>query len=169
MAWDYANACAAHPDWRNRWIPHPRDTENEPRRRIQFLTDTGRCNLEDIGWHMSGASLARVDSYFMKIRRQLQLLERPIPSHTNANRLYYGFHAYDPKRVMQVLEIYRVYTNYVWTDSKGLTPAMKFGLAKGPMKVEDILYWTPFEGPALRPSRSKQKEAPASEELRSAR
>lgn len=44
----------------------------------------------------------------MRIRRKLYYLERPIPSHANANRLYYGYSAYDPKRVVQNLEIFRV-------------------------------------------------------------
>jgi transposase-like protein len=35
MAWDYANLCATHPDWRKRWVSHPKDTINEPHRRIQ--------------------------------------------------------------------------------------------------------------------------------------
>lgn len=144
MAWDYAKLCAQEPDWRNRWVAHPRDTTNEPRRRVQYLTDTNRKSLIDIGWTLSGATLAPVDNYFMRIRRKLYYLERPIPSHTNANRLYYGYSAYDPKRVVQYLEIFRVFTNYIRKDDDGVTPAMKFGLAKGPLKFEDILYWRPF-------------------------
>lgn len=144
MAWDYAALCASEPDWRNRWVSHPRDTTNEPRRRIQYLTDTNRRNLTDIGWTLSGATLAPVDNYFMRVRRKLYYLERPIPSHTNANRLYYGYSAYDPRRVAQYLEIFRAYTNYIQKDAKGITPAMRFGLAKGPLKFEDILYWQPF-------------------------
>ena len=46
-------------------------------------------------------------------------------------------------RVVQLLEIFRAYTNFIWTDTKGQTPAMKFGLAKGAIRVEDILYWRP--------------------------
>lgn len=144
MAWEYAELCARHQDWRNRWVPHPKDTVNEPRRRIQYLTDTGRKSLLNIGWTLSGASLAPVDTYFMQIRRQLYYLERPIPTQTNAEKLYYGYSAYDPLRVVQHLEIFRVFSNYVWTDSNGMTPAMKFGLAKGPVRMEDILYYWPF-------------------------
>lgn len=144
MAWEYAELCARYPDWRHRWVSHPKDTINEPRRRIQYLTDNGRKDLMNIGWTLSGASLAYVDTYFMQIRRQLQYLERPIPTQTNANKLYYGYSAYDPHRVTQHLEIFRVYTNYVQTDDHGQTPAMKFGLAKGPIRMEDILYYWPF-------------------------
>ena len=143
MAVDYAIAAASTDDWRKIWVAHPKDTMNEPRRRIQFLTDTGRKNLNDIGWTLSGASLAPVDTYFMRVRRLIYYLERPIPSHTNADRLYYGYAPYDPKRVHQVLTIFRAYTNFVKTNSKCVTPAMKFGLAKGPVRAEEILYWRP--------------------------
>ncbi len=143
MAWEYALISATIPEWRRKWIRHPKDTMNEPRRRIQFITDTGRKNLEDIGWCLSGASLAPVDNYFMRIRRLIYYLERPIPSHTNASRLYYGYAAYDPKRVHQLLTIFRAYSNYVDANDKGETPAMRFGLAKGRVRFEDILYWRP--------------------------
>jgi hypothetical protein len=163
MGWNYGIACMKHPDWRHRWVAHPRDTENEPRRRIQFLTDTGRKKMHRIGWHMSGASLAPVDTHFLRIRRGISLLERPIPSHTNANRLYYGYHAYDPKRVLQIIEIFRVYTNYVWTGERKTTPAMRFGLAKGPVRIEDILYWQPFQAPTNGRQRQEPPRTPSME------
>jgi len=144
MADIYARQKAKHDDWRHRWVPHPKDTLNEPQRRILYVTDTGEKSLEDIGWTLSGATLAPVDTYFMQIRRGLQYLERPIPSHTNAEKLYYGYSAYDPRRVAQHLEIFRVYTNYIKTDKHGKTPAMRFGLARGPVKFEDILYFWPW-------------------------
>ncbi|MEE4118060.1 MAG: hypothetical protein V2I65_03495, partial [Paracoccaceae bacterium] len=80
MGLDYAKACLTERDWRRRWIEHPRDTMNEPRRKILYLSDTGRKSLIDIGWTLSGASLAPVDNYFMRLRRKVSSLERPIPS-----------------------------------------------------------------------------------------
>lgn len=144
MALDYAELCLKEADWRNRWVRHPKNTRNEPLRRIQYLTDTGRKNLHDIGWTLSGATLAPVDNYFMRLRRKLYYLERPIPTRSNANRLYTGYNAYDPKRVAQCIEIFRVFTNSVGKKPNDVTPAMKFGLAKGPVRVEEILYWRPY-------------------------
>jgi transposase-like protein len=143
MGLEYAARCEREAAWRRRWVPHPKDTLNEPRRRVQFVTDTGRKSLEEIGWMLSGASLAPVDNYFMRIRRLIYYLERPIPSHTNAGRLYYGYAAYDPKRVLQLLTIFRTFTNYIDTDDNGETPAMRFGLARGRVRFEDVLYWRP--------------------------
>lgn len=122
MADLYERQKARHVDWRNRWVPHPRDTLNEPERRILYLADTGDKDLEDIGWTLSGATLAPVDNYFMRIRRGLQYLERPIPSHTNAEKLYYGYSAYDPRRVAQYLEIFRVYLPHL-SDGEGTKDA----------------------------------------------
>jgi hypothetical protein len=107
----------------------------EPRTRHRFGA------YADVGWILSGATLAPVDTYFMQIRRGLQYLGRPIPSHTNAGKLYYGYSAYDPRRVAQYLEIFRTYTNYIKTHAKGVTAAMRFGLARGPVKFEGILYF----------------------------
>lgn len=143
MGLEYALQSQNKTDWRKKWVPHPKSTMNEPCRVIQFITDTGRKNLEDIGWMLSGASLAPVDNYFMRIRRLLYYFERPIPSHTNAGRLFNGYAPYDPKRAQQVLTIFRAYTNYIHTDDSGVTPAMRFGLAKGRIRFEDILYWRP--------------------------
>lgn len=143
MADEYAAAASSKPDWRKRWIPHPRSTINEPKRRVLYLTDTGNKTPEHIGWTLAGATLAPVDNYFMRLRRKINYLERPIPTRSNASRLWSGYHAYDPKRVLQMLEIFRTYTNYIRTKDGKSTPAMKFGLAKGPVRFEDIIYWMP--------------------------
>ena len=143
MAWGYATACAGTNDPNIRWIAHPRDTLNEPRQWILYLTDNRRRSLEGIGWAISLATLAPVDNYFMRLRRKVYYLERPVPTRSNAKRLWSGYQAYDPRRVAQMLDIFRVYTNFVWQASNGETPAMRLGLARGPVRFEDILYWMP--------------------------
>lgn len=40
-----------------------------------------------------------------------------------------------------VLGMARVYYNYVQAGEDGRTPAMRLGLAKGPVKIEDLLYF----------------------------
>lgn len=37
----------------------------------------------------------------------------------------------------------RRFTNYIWMNEKEMTAAMRFGLAKGPVRFEDIIYWMP--------------------------
>ena len=41
----------------------------------------------------------------------------------------------------KMADICRVYYNYVNKNDKGKTPAMRLGLAKGPVAVETILYF----------------------------
>jgi hypothetical protein len=41
------------------------------------------------------------------------------------------------------LETFRVFYNYCKTGKDGSTPAMRLGLAKGPVQLEEVLY---FEG-----------------------
>jgi len=48
MADLYARQKARNSDWRNRWVPHPKDTLNEPERRILYLSDTGDKDLEEV-------------------------------------------------------------------------------------------------------------------------
>lgn len=40
-----------------------------------------------------------------------------------------------------MLEIFRTYFNYCEVGEDGMTPAMRMGLARGPVASEDILYF----------------------------
>jgi hypothetical protein len=42
-------------------------------------------------------TLAPVDTYFMRLRRKINYLERPIPTRANANRLRSGLRLGTPK------------------------------------------------------------------------
>ncbi|MDX3923298.1 hypothetical protein QYP08_29720, partial [Pseudomonas aeruginosa] len=84
-----------------------------------------------------------VDSYFNRVRRRQSLLERGISSQANAGRVWSGYAPYNPNQVQKLLDILRVVQNYVLKgDKDSKTPAMRLGLAKGPVKYEDILYFT---------------------------
>ena len=56
----------------------------------------GRTNLP---WHA-------IDRAFMQTRRRLSYLERPIRT-SSGRRTWYGYSAYDPYRIAQVLDIFR--------------------------------------------------------------
>jgi hypothetical protein len=51
-----------------------------------------------------------------------------------------------PENLAKVLEIFRVFYNYCKTGDDKKTPAMRLGLAKGPVRLEDILYFDRGEG-----------------------
>ena len=47
--------------------------------------------------------------------------------------------AYKPQNLGKVLEIFRVFYNYCSAGQDKQTPAMRMGLAKGPVKLEEVL------------------------------
>ena len=89
------------------------------------------------------ASMHAIDRYFMQVRRLLMALERPIHTPSNDGRVWRGYSPYDPARVQKLLDIYRCYYNFVKKGRDRKTPAMRLGLAKGPIRIEDILYFDP--------------------------
>ena len=81
----------------------------------------------------------------------LMMLERPITTRT-AGMTWHGYSPYNPTIVQKLLDIFRVHYNYCKTEEKARvgsggmrlpkrTPAMKLGLAKGVVRIEDILYF----------------------------
>lgn len=83
------------------------------------------------------------------LRRRLNMTERPITTATNSQR-WNGYAAYNPKWMTMLIEMLRVYNNYVLTDEKTLrnkgvkfltpmTPAQKLGIAEQRYTVKDII------------------------------
>jgi hypothetical protein len=79
------------------------------------------------------------------------MFERPITSATNSKR-WNGYASYNPKWAVMIIEILRVYNNYVLTDEKSLknkgviqvatTPAQKLGITEKKYTIEEILDFT---------------------------
>lgn len=129
--------------WKDRWVFHPLATMNEPEKALCHLTDLGDLEPDHAAWLYNRASLHGVDSYFNRVRRRQSLLERGISSQSNTGRVWSGYAPYSPNQVQKLLDILRVVQNYVLKGGKDKkTPAMRLGLAKGPVKYEDILYFT---------------------------
>ena len=129
--------------WKDRWVFHPLAKMNEPEKAMCHLTDFGDLEPDHAAWLYNRASLHGVDSYFNRVRRRQSLLERGVSSQANAGRVWSGYAPYSPHQVQKLLDILRVVQNYVLKGSKDdKTPAMRLGLAKGPVKYEDILYFT---------------------------
>lgn len=64
-----------------------------------------------------------------------------VNSSTNKARAWNGYNAYDPSILVKIGDIYRVYFNYINTNEKRKTPAMRLELAKGPVTSEKIIYF----------------------------
>ena len=148
--------------FRDKWFWYPAPLKNEPQKAVSWLTDVGDRSYTH--FHLSKlmlrASLFGIDRYFMQVRRRISLLERPMSSSSAAGRKWHGYSPYNPVHVVKLLEIFRVFHNYVHatTDAKRrilqegevkrrpgevahnyLTPAMRLGLMSKPVSVDEIL------------------------------
>lgn len=142
---------------RSEWLIHPfPSTERvlEVKPLVNVFTDANHPMWSSIsGNQVFDVSTTGVDNFFQSIRRRLNVLERPITSATNGKR-WNGYASYNPKFSMMLLEIFRVFMNYVHTDFNNLekkggkrkyieraskTPAQKLGLVNKRYSVKDIL------------------------------
>lgn len=152
--------------WHDLWLDHPYATMSEPEKRVCYLTNTKTCgfdyNDDEMAMMYDRASMHYVDSYFMQSRRLVSMLERPMTSSSLFGQKWFGYSAYRPEMVVKLVEIFRVYHNYVIQTEgtkrrrlkkgekkrkKGTvvkkSPAQRLGLAKGRVTEEDILYFVP--------------------------
>lgn len=136
-------ALASIGKWSDRWLLHPFPNMSEPEKAVCYLTNFGDYAPGQIARLYQRASLHAIDRFFMQLRRSVSLLERPIQSASAAGRVWYGYSPYNPEVVAKILEIYRVYYNYVQVGEDGATPAMRLGLAKGKIEIEDLLSFVP--------------------------
>lgn len=134
------------------WVNHPVSDMREPEKKVCWLTDIEPLSedpdkrenqINHAARLFLRASLFAVDRFFMQIRRGITMAERGIVSASSDRRLWFGKNAYDPGHLAKLLEIYRVYFNYCEVGEDKKTPAMRLGLARGPVASEDILYFTP--------------------------
>lgn len=127
--------------WKDRWLTHPFPNMSEPEKAICYLTDYDDYDDDHQAWLYNKASLHAIDCFFMQVRRRLSLLERPYATASSARRMWHGYSAYNPKSIVKLLDIFRAYYNYCLKGQDGRTPAMRLGLAKGVVSLEDIIYY----------------------------
>ncbi len=127
--------------WQDKWLTHPFPHMGEPRKAVCYLTDYGDYDEDHGAWLYNKASLHTIDCFFMQVRRRLSLLERSIGSASALQRTWYGYSPYDPENIERLLTIFRVYYNYCLLGKGGTTPAMRLGLARGKLSIEDIIYF----------------------------
>lgn len=124
------------------WLSHPMPSMSEPAKKVCWLTNMGDYDEEHTARLYLKASLHAVDRFFMQTRRLISLAERSIVTASADRRVWHGYSAYKPENLAKVLEIFRVYYNYCKEGSDKKTPAMRLGLARAPIAVEDVLYFT---------------------------
>jgi len=128
--------------WKDQWLEYPFPDMSEPEKSVCWLTDIGdnAYTNQYLAELFLKATLHPIDRFFMQIRRRLSPLERSIPSASSSRRMWYAYAPYRPNLVKKLLDIYRVYYNFVKKGEDGKTPAMRLGLAKGVVRYEDIIY-----------------------------
>lgn len=138
--------------WQDRWALHPVSDMREPSKLICWLTDIEplatdpKAREDQLNHHARlhlKASVTEVDRFFMQVRRALTMAERGVVSASSDRRLWFGKNAYNPAVLVKLLEVFRTYFNYCEVGQDKKTPAMRMGLARGPVAPEDILYFKP--------------------------
>jgi len=132
---------AALGKWQDRWMSHPFPNMSEPEKAVCYLTDYKDYDENHLARLYNKASLHAIDCFFMQVRRRLSILERPIATASSGSRTWHGYSAYNPETIVKMLGIFRVFYNYCVAGKDGKTPAMRLGLAKGKVSLEDIIYF----------------------------
>lgn len=122
---------------------HPTGTMGEPHKKVIHLFPDHANMSDDLALKYLEANMRGVDRFFLNVRNKLSPLGRGIDTASNSNGKWHGKCPYNPQVVQKYLDIYRTYYNYVPGLDKKTTPAMRIGLAKGPVALEDILYFNP--------------------------
>lgn len=86
------------------------------------------------------ATLNPIDSFFNQLRNRVTYASRNFASASENRRIWYKLSAYNPSRLYKTIQIFRTYKNYCMiSDRDGMTPAQRIGLAKGPIKLNEII------------------------------
>jgi transposase-like protein len=131
--------------WQDKWLYHPLPSMSEPEKAVCWLTDLNDNAYDEdhLARLYKMASLHAIDRFFMQARRRLSLIERPLTTTSNSQRRWHGYNAYRPENIIKIFDIFRVFYNYVGVGEDGQTPAMRLGLSKGGVGIEDIIYYLP--------------------------
>lgn len=131
--------------WRDLWYPFPFPGMNEPEKAVCWLTDLQdrSYDSDQLAELIHKTTMHPIDNFFGWLRRRVSAFERSLRPSSRAGRVYHQYAPYRPILVEQLMEIARVYYNYVKSGDAKITPAMKLGLAKGPISVDEILYYKP--------------------------
>ena len=126
--------------WDDEWVVHPLPTVNEPHKAMSWLTPDPDLDEERKADLFLRSGLSTVDNVFLKTRRLVNAVERPIDSAGGKKRVWHGYAPYNPAMLTKYLTIFRTVNNWVFVGDDGKTPAMRLGFTKEPLEYEDIVW-----------------------------
>jgi transposase-like protein len=122
------------------WVRNPIPDPAEPLKFWRYVSDTDHLYNHDAAFLLRMSTLWPVDKVFGMLRRRIAMFERPVSSIRRARRSWQIYAAYDPRMVGQMLEIFRVWHNWLWRSPRdGMTAAERLGLATGQVREDHIL------------------------------
>lgn len=151
---------------RDRWLLHPLPTMNEPEKALCHLTWRPESHLSEntrAELYLRG-SMYGADRFLELVRRRLSPLERAITSASASRRTWNGYAPYNPAMVGKLLTLLRVYWNYCYIPKNSkdkMTPAMRLGLAKGRIRLDDIIRFDPYDDASAQENGPLETEQPA--------
>ena len=131
-------------------LDHPNPSMNEPHKAMSWLTPDPTLDEDTVARMFLRGRLARVDNVLMLTRRLFNAFERPIGTPSGRNAVWHGYQPYNPAMVQKCLTVFRAVNNFIQVGDDGRTPAMRLGLAKKPLRYEDVL-WPGVRRPPKRP------------------
>ena len=125
---------------RRAWVKSPVPDPAEPRKHWRYFSDDDHLSDHEVAFLLRMSTLAPVDKAFAMLRRRVAMFERPVSSARRARRSWQIYAAYDPRMVGLMLEIFRVWHNWLWRSTRdGMTAAERLGLATGTVREDHIL------------------------------
>jgi len=100
--------------WKDWWVHHPDPDMNEPEKMLSFQTYYEGLRPRHLARLYLKGSLHGINHFFNFVRRRLNPLERPLDSASAEAGNFYIYGPYNPAIVVKLLEILRVYWNYVF-------------------------------------------------------
>lgn len=121
--------------WEDRWLKYPFANMGEPEKAVCYLTDIGTYDggedeKNHMAWLYYKANMHPINRFFMQARRRVSLLERPIHSASSTGRTWHGYSSYNPDMIQQLLDIFRVFYNYMHATERPILRKRKRLLEK---------------------------------------
>jgi transposase-like protein len=124
-------------------VYHPLPSNDEGNRIIELQSYNPTISKEDLAVIMNNVTIRPINNFFQELRRDNNLLERPLVSARGSGKTYI-YANYNPKYAHMLIQIYRTYYNFIqersYYDKKKMTPAQRIGIVKRKYIYEDIIY-----------------------------